>query len=121
MNKEPLKTGKSKESDPLETAKGLSFIESLFVGPAKDKEIAQFANRLTDLLEPNLTALETVQRMVRAALEVEFGVAFTLSPGFGKMVKTIAQSMTTIPELRRQALAIATLYLENKKNRRPSS
>ena len=123
MNEEPIKTQKPKDAKSLSDAMDLSFIEKALRGEesADGKGVSQFAHRLADLLEPNLTALETVERMVRAALEVEFGTAFTLSSGFAKMLKTIAQSITTNPELRRQALAIASLYLEKKKAKRTSS
>ncbi len=73
-----------------------------------------FAERLSNSLEPNLSAKELIEKMVRSALEVEFGYSFTLTKGFAKMVGTIADSIMTNPELRRQSLAVASKYLSKK-------
>ncbi len=74
-----------------------------------------FEEKLGDALDPNLTAKELAERIVTAALESEFGKSFTMSRGFAKMVNTLADSIVTNPELRRQALAVASVYI--KKNR----
>lgn len=66
-------------------------------------------------MDPNLTAKELAERIVIAALESEFGKSFTLTAGFAKMVNTLADSIVTNPDLRRQTLAVASTYI--KKNR----
>lgn len=73
-----------------------------------------FEQKLQNTISPNLTAKELVERIVVAALEAEFGRSFTITAGFAKMVDTLANSIVTNPELRRQALAVASTY--NKKN-----
>ena len=79
-----------------------------------------FEEKLGSTLDPNLTAKELAERIVTAALESEFGKSFTISRGFAKMVSTLADSIVTNPELRRQALAVASVYIKrnrgNKKN-----
>lgn len=77
--------------------------------------LASFEERLENLIDPNLSAKELAERIVLAALESEFGRNFTLSPGFAKMVNTLADSIVTNPDLRRQALSIASAYI--KRNR----
>jgi hypothetical protein len=85
-----------------------------------------FNEKLAEILDPNLTAKELIERMVIAALECEYGkgfslheekdgTGFTLNPSFAKMVNTLADSIITHPELRRQALSVASHYF--KKNR----
>jgi len=74
-----------------------------------------FEEKLEKSINPNLSAKELAERIVSAALESEFGRSFTLSPGFAKMVNTLADSIVTNPDLRRQALAVASVYI--KKNR----
>jgi len=78
------------------------------------KKPDQFEARLEEVLEPNLSAKELIEKIVRTALEVEFGHSFTTTPGFAKMVSTIAETVVTNPELRRQALAIASIYISRK-------
>ncbi|MBU0671851.1 MAG: hypothetical protein KJ732_02355 [Candidatus Margulisbacteria bacterium] len=72
-----------------------------------------FKSKLEKNLTANLTAKELAECIVFAALESEYGRNFTLSAGFAKMVNTLADSIVTNPELRRQALAIASLYIKN--------
>jgi hypothetical protein len=76
--------------------------------------IANFESRLGEAINPALTAKELAERIVVAALECEYGRNFTLSPGFAKMVNTLADSIVANPELRRQALAVASYYLNKK-------
>ncbi|MBU0687669.1 MAG: hypothetical protein KKB81_07500 [Candidatus Margulisbacteria bacterium] len=82
--------------------------------PKKPANRDVFEKRLEDLLSPSLSAKELIENIVRAALEVEFGSTFTLSRGFDKMTGAIADAVVTNPELRRQALAIASLYISKK-------
>ncbi len=79
----------------------------------KDKEDI-LATRLEETLEPTLSAKELIEKIIRATLEVEFGHTFTLSKGFASMVGTIADSIITNPELRRQALRVASTYMGKK-------
>ena len=74
-----------------------------------------FEEKLEKLIDSNLTAKELAERIVIAALESEFGKSFTLTAGFDKMVNTLANSIVTNPDLRRQTLAVASTYI--KKNR----
>lgn len=74
-----------------------------------------FEEKIAGSLNAGLSAKEMAERFVVAALEAEYGKAFTLSPNFAKMVNTLAEMIVTNPELRRQALATASLYI--KKNR----
>ena len=74
-----------------------------------------FASKLNDNLHASLSSKEMAEKIVIAALEAEFGKSFTLNRGFAKMVNALAEVLVTNPELRRQALMIASLYI--KKNR----
>jgi hypothetical protein len=73
-----------------------------------------FEAKLTGNLSAGLSAKEMAERFVVAALEAEFGRNFTTSPGFAKMVNTLAEAIVTNPELRRQTLAMASLYIKKK-------
>jgi hypothetical protein len=73
-----------------------------------------FEQKITGNLSPGLSAKELAERFVVAALETEYGRNFTTSPGFAKMVDTLAESIVTNPELRRQTLAMASLYTKKK-------
>lgn len=74
-----------------------------------------FEENISSRLHPSLSAKEMAERFVVAALEAEFGRAFTLSPGFAKMVSTLAEMIVTNPDLRRQTLSVASSLI--KKNR----
>ena len=74
--------------------------------------LSTFDEKLGNLISHNLTAKELAERIVIAALESEYGKSFTLTAGFAKMVNTLAESIVTNPELRRQALAVASNYIE---------
>ena len=80
-----------------------------------------FEERVTRVMHPSLSAKEMAEHFVIAALEAEFGRAFTLSPGFAKMVSTLAEMIVTNPDLRRQTLAVASVMIKknrvNQKNR----
>ncbi|MFA5113698.1 MAG: hypothetical protein WC529_05330 [Candidatus Margulisiibacteriota bacterium] len=73
-----------------------------------------FEQKIATNLSAGLTAKEMAERFVVAALESEFGHSFTTSPGFAKMVDTLAEAIVTNPELRRQTLAMASLYIKKK-------
>jgi hypothetical protein len=75
----------------------------------------RFEEKLAGLLDPGLTAKELAARIVTAALESEFGKTFTLTPGFARMVSTLADSIVTNPELRRQTLAIASVFINKQR------
>lgn len=74
-----------------------------------------FEEKISNNLNAGLSAKEMAERFVVAALETEYGKAFTLSPNFAKMVNILAEMIVTNPDLRRQTLAMASLYI--KKNR----
>lgn len=80
-----------------------------------------FEERISVVIHPSLSAKEMAEHFVIAALEAEYGKTFTLSPGFAKMVDTLAEMIVTHPELRRQTLAVASLLIKknrvNQKNR----
>ena len=78
------------------------------------KRSAAFGNKLQQILEPSLSAKDLIDKIVRTALEIEFGPIFTTNRSFGKMVSVIADSIITNPDLRRQALAIASIYISRK-------
>lgn len=73
-----------------------------------------FSEKMNKHITPGSSAKELVERIVRSALEAEFGTQFTLSPGFGKMVSKLANVVVTNPELRRQALQVASGFIETK-------
>ncbi|MBI5078746.1 hypothetical protein HZB08_01845 [Candidatus Saganbacteria bacterium] len=79
-----------------------------------------FEENLTAAIDPALSAKGMAERIVTAALEAEFGKAFTLSPGFAKIVGTLAEVVVTNPELRRQALAVASVYIKKNRDRQKS-
>jgi hypothetical protein len=73
-----------------------------------------FKEKLEQIIDPNLPAKELASRIVAAVLESEFGRSFTLTPGFAKMIDTLADSIVTNPDLRRQTLTVASLYAKKK-------
>lgn len=77
----------------------------------------RFSEKLKVTLEQNLPAKELIEKVVRSALEVEYGPDFARSKGFPKMVSTIADAIITNPELRQQSLAVASMHL-SKKNKK---
>ena len=74
-----------------------------------------FEEKISGAIQPSLSAKEMAERFVIAALEAEWGKTFTLSPGFAKMVNVLAEILVTNPDLRHQALSVASAYI--KKNR----
>lgn len=74
-----------------------------------------FEEKISTAIHPSLSAKEMAEKFVIAALEAEFGKTFTLTPGFDKMVNTLAEIIVTNPDLRRQTLSIASIYIQ--KNR----
>lgn len=74
-----------------------------------------FEEKIANNLQPSLSAKEMAERIVIAALETEYGRSFTMTRGFAKMVSALAEVVVTNPELRRQALHVASAYI--KKNR----
>jgi hypothetical protein len=74
-----------------------------------------FEEKINSNIHPSLSAKEVAERIVVAALEAEYGRSFTLTRGFAKMVDALAEVIVTNPELRRQALSVASAYI--KKNR----
>lgn len=75
-----------------------------------------FEEKISAFANPQLSARETAEKIVIAVLEAEYGRAFTLSPGFAKMVNALAEVIVTNPDLRRQALAIASSYIKKKRD-----
>jgi hypothetical protein len=73
-----------------------------------------FHTRMSEQIDPAHSAKELIERIVKSALEVEYGGAFALNPGFTKMVSKIADVIVSNPELRRQALSVASVYIERK-------
>jgi hypothetical protein len=73
-----------------------------------------FNSRMLEQIGPGSSAKELIEKIVKSALEVEFGAAFTLNPGFAKMVSKIADAVVTNPEMRRQALSVASTYINKK-------
>lgn len=71
-----------------------------------------FKERLENSISIDLTAKELAEKVVMAALECEYGHNFTLTPGFARMVNTLADSIVAHPELRRQALAITSFLVK---------
>lgn len=76
--------------------------------------INTFEEKLKDSIDANLPAKELAKRIVVAVLESEYGKTFTLTSGFAKMVNTLADSIVTNPDLRRQTLAVASAYIKKK-------
>ncbi len=77
--------------------------------------VEAFEIRISAVVHPSLSAREMAEHFVIAALEAEYGKTFTLTPGFAKMVSTLAEMIVTNPDLRRQTLAVASHLI--KKNR----
>ena len=71
-----------------------------------------FETKMTVNLNAALSAKEMAETIVMAALEAEYGRNFTMAPGFAKMVNTLAEVLVTNPELRRQALSVASYYIK---------
>jgi len=73
-----------------------------------------FHSRMLEQIDPAHSAKELVEKIIKSALDVEYGASFALSPGFSKMVSKIADVVVANPELRRQALSIASIYIDKK-------
>ncbi len=73
-----------------------------------------FHSRMSETIDPRHSAKELIEKIVKSALEVEYGAAFALNPGFARMVSKIADVIVSNPELRRQALSVASVYIERK-------
>jgi hypothetical protein len=69
---------------------------------------------MLEQIQPHHSARELVEKIVKSALEVEYGASFTVNAGFAKMVSKITDSIVTNPELRRQALSVASVYIDKK-------
>jgi hypothetical protein len=78
------------------------------------EKIEIFHSRMLEKIDPRSTAKELVEGIVKSALEVEYGAEFALSSGFGKMVSKIADVVVSNPDLRRQALSVAGVYIDKK-------
>ena len=74
--------------------------------------VEAFESKMSANLNNTLSAKEMAETIVVAALEAEYGRNFTMAPGFAKMVNTLAEVLVTNPELRRQALAVASYYIK---------
>ncbi len=68
----------------------------------------RFEEKLDQQIHPSLSSKELAEKIVIAALEAEYGRSFTLNRGFAKMVDALAEVLVTNPELRRQALSVAS-------------
>ena len=79
------------------------------------RSVEAFEEKIAAVVSPIHSSKETARHIVIAALETEFGKTFTMSPNFAKMVNTLADVIVTNPELRNQALAVASYFI--KKNR----
>lgn len=73
-----------------------------------------FHTRMLEQIDPGSSAKDLIEKIVKSALEVEYGAAFTVNPGFAKMVSKIADAVITNPDLRRQALSVASTYINKK-------
>jgi len=73
-----------------------------------------FHSRMLEQIDPSHSAKELVEKIVKSALEVEYGASFALSSGFSKMVSKIADVVVANPDLRRQALSVASVYIDKK-------
>jgi len=78
------------------------------------EKIDIFHSRMLEQIDPAHSAKELVEKIVKSALEVEYGASFALSPGFSKMVSKIADVVVANPDLRRQALSVASIYIDKK-------
>jgi len=72
----------------------------------------QFEEKIAAEVKAGLSAREIAEKMVIAVLEAEYGKTFTLSPNFAKMVDTLTEVVVTNPDLRRNALAVASSYIQ---------
>ena len=78
------------------------------------EKIDIFHSRMLEQIDPAHSAKELVEKIIKSALDVEYGASFALSPGFSKMVSKIADVVVANPDLRRQALSIASIYIDKK-------
>ena len=78
------------------------------------EKIDMFHSRMLEQIDPAHSAKELVEKIVKSALDVEYGASFALSPGFSKMVSKIADVVVANPDLRRQALSVASIYIDKK-------
>lgn len=77
--------------------------------------LESFEEKITNDIQPSLSAKEMAEKLVIAVLEAEYGRAFTTSPGFARMVSTLAEIVVTNPDLRRQTLSVASALIKKKR------
>ncbi len=78
-------------------------------------KVEMFNTRMLEQISSGSSAKDLIEKMVRSALEVEYGPTFSMNEGFSKMVSKIADAVITNPELRRQALSVASTYINKKR------
>ncbi len=82
--------------------------------------LERFEEKLDRQIHPSLSAKELAEQIVIAALEAEYGRSFTLNRGCAKMVDSLAEVLVTNPELRRQALSVASAFCKKNRERQKS-
>ena len=78
------------------------------------EKVEIFHTRILEKIDPGSSAKVLIEHIVKSALEVEYGASFTLNSGFTRMVSKIADVVVANPELRRQALSVASVYIDKK-------
>ena len=91
-------------------------IGSLFPKPQTGsmEKYTQFRQKLTKAIDPYLPAKDLAACAVRVALEIEYGPAFAGGELSDKMIDTIANTIMTNPELRREMLSMVSPILSEK-------
>ena len=88
--------------------------EALLFGLKSDDKIEAFENILSEELCLSDNLNEAIEKMVRAALTVEFGRELLAKPLSKNMVKTISSGILSDSELRRQAILIVDRFAKPK-------
>jgi hypothetical protein len=94
-----------------EIIKGISFNNK----KAKPKpKVNKFTSNLKMILKPNISVRETIEDVVKSALEVEFGASFLKEKSFAQMQKVITDAIVSSRDLKEQTLAVASDVLRER-------
>ena len=94
--------GPGKETDPKR--------EAVFFGIEGEEKIESFERILDGRLRMSDSISSAIEKIVSAALSVEFGERFVQKKEAESMIKTISRGILTDTELRRQALIIVDRF-----------
>jgi len=80
--------------------------EALLFNTQDEEKVEQFEGFLENCIDACDSITGAIEKMVEAALKVEFGEKMTGQKQAEKMIKTLSRGIMSDPELRKQALIV---------------